>query len=245
VAHTAEPPANLQPFFVQWLNSTGIPELKLEYTIYRTKNGFQISGKVKQDLETFHMPIEVKVDTEGNPERKTIEVVGTKSTFTIDTFGRPKPNGITLDPNNTIVKSNTNLRVRAAVARGEELAELGRYYDAVGQYQRALEIEKNNALAHFRMGEAFFYQKNYQAAASAFREATLGNLGLRDRWVETWAHIYLGKIFDISGSRERAVNEYSKAKQTGDDTGGAQAEVERLLAHPYQEPSSAPAGTQS
>jgi tetratricopeptide (TPR) repeat protein len=236
-----QPPANLTPFFVQWLNSTGIPELKLEYIIYRTKNGFQISGKVKQDLETFHMPIEVKVDTEGNPEFKTIEVVGTESTFTIDTFGRPKPGGITLDPHNNILKASTNLRVRAAIARGEELAELGRYYDAVGQYQRALQIHKNNALAHFRMGEAFFYQKNYQAAATSFREAIDGVPGLGDKWVETWSHIYLGKIFDVSGSRERAVNEYSKARQTGDDTGGAQGEVEKLLAHPYQEPGAAPA----
>jgi len=242
---TVQPPANLTPFFVQWLNSTGIPELKLEYIIYRTKNGFQISGKVKQDLETFHMPIEVRVDTEGNPEYKTIEVVGTESTFTIDTFGRPKPGGITLDPHNNILKASINLRVRAAIARGEELAELGRYYDAVAQYQRALQIQKNNALAHFRMGEAFFYQKNYQAAATSFREAIDGVPGLSDKWVETWSHIYLGKIFDISGSRERAVNEYSKARQTGDDTGGAQSEVEKLLAHPYQEPGAAPATKKS
>ena len=30
------------------------------------------------------------------------------------------------------------------------------------------------------------------------------------------------------GQRERAVNEYSKAKQTNDDTGGAQETAERL-----------------
>ena len=28
------------------------------------------------------------------------------------------------------------------------------------------------------------------------------------KWVEVWAHINLGKIFDITGQRERAVNEY-------------------------------------
>jgi hypothetical protein len=31
------------------------------------------------------------------------------------------------------------------------------------------------------------------------------------------------------------VNEYSKAKQTGDDTGGAQAEIEKLVKKPYSE----------
>jgi len=234
---------NLTPFFVQWLNSTGVPEFKMQYIIYRTKKGFSIFGTIKQDLETFHMPLEIRVDTEGNPEFKMVDVVGQSSSFTIDTFGRPKPGGITLDPNNNILKASTKLRVRAAIARGEELAEQGRYYDAIGQYQQALEIQKNNGLAHFRMGEAFFYQKNYQASANAFREAIDAVPDITDKWVEVWSHIYLGRIFDISGQRERAVNEYSKARQTNDDTGGAQGEAEKLLAHPYKEPG-APAASQ-
>jgi len=238
-ASPAVPAPNLTPFFAQWLNSTGVPEFKVEYIVYRTQKGFKIVGKVKQDLETFRMPVEVKVETEGNPEFKTIEVIGSTSEFSLDTFGRPKPGGIILDPNNNLLKSSPKLRVRASIARGEELGEQGRYYDAVQQYQRALEVQKNNSLANFRMGEAFFYQKNYQAAANAFREALNGDLDPSYKWVEVWSHIHLGKIFDISGQRERAVNEYSKAKQTNDDTGGAQAEADRYLAQPYKEDSGA------
>ena len=183
------------------------------------------------------MPVEVKVGTEGNPEFKTLDVIGSSSNFTIETFGRPKPGGIILDPNNNLLKSSPKLRIRASIARGEDLAEQGRSYEAIQQYQRALEVQKNNSLANFRIGEAFFYQKNYQAAANAFREAAEGDLDLSYKWVEVWSHIYLGKIFDISGQRERAVNEYSKAKQTNDDTGGAQAEADRYLAQPYKEDS--------
>jgi tetratricopeptide (TPR) repeat protein len=226
---------NLTAFFAQWLNSTGIPEFKVEYVVYRIKRGFQIIGKVKQDLETFRMTVEMRVDTEGNPEFKTVEVIGTDSDFTVETFGRPKAGGITLDPNNNILKASNKLRVRASIARGEEMAEIGRYFDAIQNYQKALGVQKNNSLAHFRIAEAFFYEKNYQAAANAFREAIDGDLDLSYKWVEVWSHIYLGKIFDISGQRERAVNEYSKAKQTNDDTGGAQAEVDKYLAQPYKE----------
>ncbi len=231
----ADAAPNLNAFFAQWLNSTGIPEFKVEYVVYRIKRGFQIIGKVKQDLETFRMNVEMRVDTEGNPEFKTVEVIGTDSDFTVETFGRPKAGGITLDPNNNILKASGKLRVRAAIARGEEMAEIGRYYDAIQNYQKALGVQKNNSLAHFRIAEAFFYEKNYQAAANAFREAIDGDLDLSYKWVEVWSHIYLGKIFDISGQRERAVNEYSKAKQTNDDTGGAQAEVDKYLAQPYKE----------
>src|SRR6202158_4680572 len=230
-----QPEPNLRGFFAQWLNSTGVPEFSLEYVVYRTPKGFRVVGKIKQPLDTFHMPVQLQIDTEGNPELKTIDVVGTESEFTVETFGRPKPGGIKIDPNNLILKGSTPLRARAAIARGEELAEMGRYYDAVGQYQRALSIQPNRALANFRMGEAFFYQKNYQARASAFREALQTVPEASEKWTEVWSHIYLGKIFDLLGQRERAVNEYSKAKQTNDDTGGAQTVADSLIRKAYTE----------
>jgi hypothetical protein len=228
-------PPNLQGFFAQWLNSTGIPEFTLEYVVYRTRKGFRIIGKIKQPIDTFSMPTQLRIETEGNPETKTIDVTGTESDFMVETFGRPKPGGIKVDPNNTILKSTPTLRARAAIARGEELAEVGKYYDAVQQYQKALSIQPNRSLANFRMGEAFFYQKNYQAAANAFREALATVPEPSEKWTEVWSHIYLGKIFDLLGQRERALNEYNKARQTNDNTGQAQETVEALIKKPYTE----------
>ncbi|HXC31957.1 MAG TPA: M1 family aminopeptidase [Verrucomicrobiae bacterium] len=233
-APAVEPPS-LRPFFTQWLHSTGVPEFNLEYVIYRTKKGFRIVGKAKQNLDVFHMDVEIEVQTEGNPEFKTISISGKESSFTVETFGRPKPNGILIDPHDYILKSSQALRVRGIIARGESQAAEGRYYDAVQQYQKALELDAQNALADFRMGEAFFYQRNYAASAQAFRVALDAATDLNTKWTEVWSHIYLGRIYDIQGDRTRAVNEYSKAKQTGDDTGGAQAEAEKALKKPYSE----------
>jgi aminopeptidase N len=234
-AKPGETPPNLRGFFTQWLSSTGVPEFTLTYVVYRTPKGFRIVGKVKQPLDTFFMPLDLRIDTEGNPETKTVEIVGLESDFTVETFGRPKAGGIRIDPNNVILKGSTSLRSRAAIARGEELAEVGRYYDAVIQYQKALAIQPNRPLANFRMGEAFFYEKNYQAAANAFREALQTVPEASEKWTEVWSHIYLGKIFDMLGQRERAVNEYSKAKQTNDNTGTAQDVAEGFLRKPYTE----------
>jgi Peptidase family M1 domain len=225
----------LRPFFAQWLNSTGVPEFTLDYTVFRTPKGFRIIGKIKQPLDVFRASVELQVLTEGNPEMKTVEVSGTESDFEIETFGRPRPGGITLDPHDYILKSSPRLRVRAIIARGEAFAEQSRFYDAIQQYAQALDIQKNQALAQFRMGEVFFYQKNYQASANSFRGALDGDIDPADKWVEVWSHIYLGKIFDISGDRTRAVNEYSRAQQTNDDTGGAQEEVKQYIASPYTE----------
>ncbi|MGB7436518.1 MAG: M1 family aminopeptidase [Candidatus Acidiferrum sp.] len=234
-AKQGNPPPNLQSFFAQWLNSTGIPEFTLDFVVYRTRKGFRIIGKVKQPIDTFSMPVQMRIDTEGNPETKIIDVVGTESPFIVETFGRPKPGGIHIDPNNTVLKSTPALRARAAIARGEELAEVGKFYEAVQQYQRALTIQPNRSLANFRMGEAFFYQKNYQASANAFREALAAVPEPSEKWTEVWSHIYLGKIFDLLGQRERALHEYDKARQTNDNTGNAQAYAEALIKKPYTE----------
>jgi aminopeptidase N len=228
-------PPNIAGFFAQWLNSTGVPDFKLEFVVYRTPKGFRVVGKIAQPLDTFSMPVQLRIDTEGNPELKTVDVTGTDSSFTVETFGRPKPGGIKIDPNNVVLKGNSGLRARAAIARGEELAETGRYYDAIQQYQKALNVQPGRPLANFRMGEAFFYQKNYQAAANAFRESLQGVPEPSEKWTEVWGHVYLGMIFDLLGQRERAVNEYSKAKQTNDNTGSAQETADRYLKKAYSE----------
>src|SRR6202007_274335 len=88
-AKPPQDPPDLRGFFAQWLNSTGVPEFALEYVVYRTPKGFRVVGKVKQPLDTFRMPVDLRIDTEGNPELKTIDVIGTESGFPAETLCRP------------------------------------------------------------------------------------------------------------------------------------------------------------
>ncbi len=221
---------DLKYFFLQWIESSGAPEFKLDYTIYRTQKGFRVMGKVSQDLDTFRMPVDLKIETEGNPEEKRIEVMGTSSEFIVDTFGKPKT--MTLDPNNRVLRYNDPIRVAVAIRRGEQFAEISDFNEAIKEYQKALEVNRNSSLAHYRIAEVFFLQNNYQAAANEFREALNGDLD--PKWTEVWAHINLGKIFDVTGQRERAVNEYTLAMRTKDNTQGAQEEAAKYLKQPYE-----------
>jgi aminopeptidase N len=221
---------NLGYFFIQWIESSGAPEFKVEWTIYRVSKGFRVMGKVSQDLDTFRMPVDLKIETEGNPEQKRVEVVGTSSEFSIDTFGKPK--SVTIDPDNRVLRYSNDIRVAVAIRRGEEFAELAEYGEALQEYQKALTTNRNSSLAHFRIAEVYFKQNNYQSAANEFREAL--NDDLQPKWTEVWAHIYLGNIFDITGQRERATNEYSLAIRTKDNTQGAQDVASKYLKQPYE-----------
>jgi hypothetical protein len=217
-------------FFIQWIESSGAPEFKLEYTIFRTQKGFRVMGKISQDLDTFRMPVDLKIETEGNPEEKRVEVVGTSSEFSVDTFGKPK--NVIIDSNNRVLRYSPQVRVAVAIRRGEQFAELSEFADALKEYQRALETARNSSLANYRIAEVYFLQQNWQLAANQFREALNGDL--EPKWTEVWSHINLGKIFDVTGSRDRAVNEYNLALRTKDDTQGAQEEAARYLKTPYE-----------
>jgi predicted negative regulator of RcsB-dependent stress response len=217
-------------FFAQWLDSTGAPAFKNKYTIFRIRKGFRVVGEISQDLDLFRMPVELRIDTDGRSETKRIEVAGTNSSYSVETFGKPRR--IVIDPGNHVLQSSSDLRIRTSILRGQQLVQQGDLAEALREYQKALDANRNSSLAHYRIADVFFLQRNYQAAANAFREALNGDG--EPRWVEVWSHIQLGKIFDITGQRERAVNEYRQAVQTNDNTQGAQDEARKYIQSPYQ-----------
>lgn len=223
---------DLQPFFLQWIDSINTPEFKQEYTIYRLGDGkgFRVLGKVNQDMDTFSMPVELMIETEGEPEYHRIDVRGLSSDFTVDAFGKPKR--VVLDPKDRILRFDDSIRVLVAIRKGEQLVGLGYYNEALQEYQKALDISRYSSLAHYRIAEVFFLQNNYQSAANEFRESLNGDQ--EPTWTEVWAHIHLGKIFDVTGQRERAVNEYQLAIRTRDDTAAAQEEARKFLEKPYR-----------
>ena len=224
--------SDLQWFFIEWIESSGAPEFKLDYTIFRAQKNFRIVGKVSQDMDTFRMPVELRIETDGNPEEKRIDVVGTSSEFSVESFGKPRR--VVLDPNSRLLRYSTPMRVAVAIRRGEMFVETGNLGEALKEYQRALDAHRASSLANYRIGEVFFMQDNYQSAANAFREALNGDL--EPKWVEVWAHINLGKIFDTTGQRERARNEFQLALRTKDNTQGAQEEAAKYIDQPYKRP---------
>ena len=220
----------LDGFFLQWFDSTGASDFTLDYTVYRVKDGFKIAGTISQDKDLFSMPVEVSVETAGEPVTTRVEVTGRSSEFSINT--KERPTGMVVDPNNRVLKYNDKIRVRVAIARGEQAVAERDYTQALEEYQQALDVNRISSLAHYRVGEVFFALRNYQSAVNAFREALNGDLD--PSWTEVWSHVYMGKIFDVTGQRDRAINEYQQAVRTKDDTQGAIQQANQYLKQPYE-----------
>jgi len=231
-------------FFSQWLDSTGAPEFKLKYTTYRLggagaqqpkeekASGFRVTGEISQDLDLFRMPVDLRIDTDGKTENKRVEVVGTTSPFSIETFGRPRR--IAIDPDHHVLTNTSDIKLRASILRGQALQQQGDLSGALTEFNKALDLNKNSSLAHYRIADVFFYQRNYQSSANAYRASIDGDG--EPRWTEVWSHIQLGKIFDITGQRERAVGQYRQATQTNDNTFGALEEARKYLQKAYERP---------
>ena len=98
--------------------------------------------------------------------------------------------------------------------------------------QKLLEANPGSSLAHYRIAEIFFMQGKYQSSANGFNAALKGDR--QPKWTEVWSHIGLGKIFDVVGQRERAVNQYKLAEKTKDNTKGALDDAAQYLKSPYQ-----------
>ncbi len=221
-------------FFAQWVSSTGVPQFKQQWSVYRIGNHYQVVGKIQQDLDIFRMPIDVRVYSEGRrPINDRVEMIGTTSDFAVNTVTRPTR--VEIDPGSKVLKLTPAIKTKVEIAKGDQLVAQQAYLEAIKQYQQVVKDNKNNSLAHFRMGQIYFTLRNYNAAADELRAALDGNL--QPKWVEVWSHLVLGEIFDVTGQRDRAINEYQRALQTKDNTQGALDLANKYIQKPYTQSS--------
>jgi len=106
--------------------------------------------------------------------------------------------------------------------------------ETLAKYQKLLEDNPRSSLANYRIAELLFNQRKYHASAIACRLALRGDG--HPSWTKVWSHVQLGKIFDMTGQRDRAVMQYQFAVETNDNTRGAVDEARELLIKPYEWP---------
>lgn len=220
---------DLRFFFGQWVDSTGVPEFRSEYRMLRTKDGFRVPGTIKQDLDTFEMPVDIILRTEAGSERQTLMMKGSSADFDIAT--KSKPIEVIVDPDSKVLRSSEELRQGVIVRRGIEHFREQEYIEAEQQFQAAIKLNRGNSWAWYNLGLLYMAQRNWNKALDAFDQSLNGNI--RPEWIEVWSYIYRGNSWDSIGQRERAIAEYNKAINNGNNYDNAQATAQGFLAEPF------------
>jgi hypothetical protein len=97
-----------------------------------------------------------------------------------------------------------------------------------------LKSTPRSSLARYCVAEFLLDKHAYQASVDAYRDSLAGDGN--PAWTKAWSHIQIGKIFDVTRQRERAVAQYRLAIETGDNTDGAINQARELLEHPFEWP---------
>jgi tetratricopeptide (TPR) repeat protein len=121
---------------------------------------------------------------------------------------------------------------QGSISEGEELLELGRYSEAVREFEKVLEVEPRNSRAHYRLGEVLSFEKDLQGAEREFR-ACLDGDG-KPAGISAWANVRIGMILDLTLQRERAIEHYESAIRVPDASPPATAAAERYLRDGYR-----------
>ena len=222
-------------FFLQWVESTGVPEFRVTYEVFKlAQGGFRIRGKIEQDIELFKMPMDILIETKGQAEEKVLNFGGrnTPFNFEIETM----PLRVVIDPKGKILRDSEVMRVKVHISIGDEYRERGEFIPAIREYEKGKAIEPRSSLSHFRLGQTYFQQNSFTNAANSFRDALNGDL--KPDWVEAYTQLHLGKIYDILGERQRAQAEYTKVQNSGVTYMGIGEEAAKLYKEPYSRPKS-------
>jgi hypothetical protein len=99
------PDETLEAFFDQWVYGTGIPSLKLSYTVRGKAPAVRVSGTITQsdvneDFSTL-VPVEIQM-RRGKPVTQWVRTASEPSPFTVTL--KEAPSKVVLDPNNSVLR---------------------------------------------------------------------------------------------------------------------------------------------
>ena len=134
------------------MDSTGAPEFKTKYTVYRLGNnkGFRVVGEVAQDLDLFRMPVRSK----STPTAKLKRNASKSSVPTLrshrDLRQAAAHRGRSRQPRAQELQRSP---VRASITRGQALIQQNDLAGALAEFNKALDANKNSSLAHYRVAK--------------------------------------------------------------------------------------------
>jgi hypothetical protein len=222
---------DLGPFFRQWMDRTGAPELALESKVRAEGRGFVVSGSITQRGEPYDVVAEVALAYPGGRDIRTVAVSGPSTAFSFQTDR--KPEWVVLDPDYKILRWLPEFRNFGLLADGIALASMGKNDQAIARLTDYVGKAPDSLEGSYQLGVIYQQSGKLADAERAFRLVLdrYASLGVYEPAV-TRSGLHLGQVLDLTGRRTDAVAAYRRVLDLPDQP-PAQAEARAALEMPY------------
>jgi tetratricopeptide (TPR) repeat protein len=213
----AHSPKKLGGFFKQWLNRPGAPEFLFHFNIEPENGQFKITGKIRQTPpDIYRVPAEIVIETRAGVTIKTVWIDARDVEFSL--FTRSEPIAVRFDPQFKLLRHTEELDriafIQQSIRKGQELAKLHKYNEALKLFQLALAQDSTQAEILYQQGKIYANQQQYHSAFLAFEKAAKYS---RDQpWIEGWSYFRMGQIYDRLHLRDQAISHFQKALECAD-----------------------------
>ncbi len=236
----------LERFFREWFFRSGAPEFVMTYSIRETyKKEHRVDVKIVQKSGSYALPIELQMV--GRNASRTEQIFIENDVHDLYFLYDFKPESVILDPQEKIFRRSENIGERSkrlalsvevenAIHTAMKLERDGKYDEAAQVYETALEVARSSRELLYNYARMEQNRKEYKKALSLYSKAERGESILervKDP-LRPWCHIRKGNIYDLLGSRSKALKEYRKALSFP-DLWNSRKNAERYINEPYTE----------
>ncbi len=236
----------LEKFFQEWFFRSGAPEFVMQYSVRETyKKEYRVDVKIVQKSGSYSLPVELMMV--GRDTSRTEQIFVEKDVHDLYFLYDFKPESVVFDPQGKIFRRSESAgeqskrlavseAVEKAIQTALELERDGKYDEAEQVYETALEIARSSRELFYNYARMEQNRKEYKKALSLYTKAEKGEsiMGRTKDPLHPWCYIRKGNIFDLIGSRSKALKEYRKALDFP-DLWNSRKTAEKYINEPYTE----------
>jgi ketosteroid isomerase-like protein len=222
---------DLRPFFEQWFERTGAPELALQYTTDNADRKHITSGTITQSGNPYRLEVELVLVCAGKKHVEKIAVSGASTAFSIRTD--TKPELVVLDPEYKILRWTDVLRNVRLLASAESLRGAGKIDEALAKLSEYEAKAPESLEGQYVLGLCHQDAGRLEEAESHFRRVIdrYHTLDVYESAVSL-SLLHLGQVLDSTGRRNEASSAYQECLALPDES-GSHKEAESGVATPY------------
>jgi len=203
---------DIEIFWSEWFDRTGVPEYELKYKIYSKKGKYEIKGTLTQTGDLYTTPIEIGIKTKDEMiiEKVYPKEMKTDFSFIID----KKPVDLVVDPRNFILKLSDDGRNFYKLGQCDKLYNEKKYDEAQECLTPLLPLMNDEYEIFLTYKNILIKKRNYMEAEKVLLECLKKELEKdlleRNQRLIQSVRLSLGYVYDYQGKRDKAIEQYKE-----------------------------------